>query len=484
MYALFLRKPTLRDYFLLYLAAFIIRALTFSMYVQHEERYCQPDSPDYHNAALCLSYGHGMHYPNGRPIFWRTPGYPWFLNHFYKTATYTNGDFSAHTPAHKTAIWVQIMLCSLLPLLLFSLGYTLTRSTVIAWIAALISIFHIGFVLASTYLLTDGLALILFTLFLIFFFKSFSFSRENLPVSKHSCIYIVCAIISLSLFTWMRPMGQFIGIIATVILLFSSGSLSKRIAKSVFFLVLFSSTLFPWFYRNQQLTGHWFFCPLFGLYFNAFNAPKILARVARIPLIDAHKKLTYDAAVLTHKKQEQYKQAGIKKAVCGEIVCLKTSLPLIYAFPGYFMYDWIVESCKTAFDLHTSQLVAFHDNCFKWDPLVEYLDEKIKNCLYAHPLPVYIRLIAWLEFIFSLMVWIGIIGGILYFMLQSLCKSVNQTIINYSFLWIKTGLFIGVVILQTGGFGYARLRLPIEPLMLILGITFWWWYLQERTKKQ
>jgi hypothetical protein len=35
---------------------------------------------------------------------------------------------------------------------------------------------------------------------------------------------------------------------------------------------------------------------------------------------------------------------------------------------------------------------------------------------------------------------------------------------------------------MTGGFGYARLRLPVEPLMIILALTFF--VLREKSSKK
>ena len=68
----------------LFLLAWLLRSILFFSYLQHELRFQQPDSPDYHTCALAISSGKGMFNPTtGEPIFWRTPGYPWFLSLFY-----------------------------------------------------------------------------------------------------------------------------------------------------------------------------------------------------------------------------------------------------------------------------------------------------------------------------------------------------------------------------------------------------------------
>jgi len=34
---------------------------------------------------------------------------------------------------------------------------------------------------------------------------------------------------------------------------------------------------------------------------------------------------------------------------------------------------------------------------------------------------------------------------------------------------------------MTGGFGYARLRLPVEALMIMLSLTTWYWILKKNS---
>ena len=108
---------------LLCVAAFIIRSATFYFYVQHEQRYHQADSMDYHNCALGIALGEGMvRLDTMYPIFWRVPGYPWYLSWFYDSYGVTNMLFDENAPAQKAAIWFQIILCSLSSFLVFFLS--------------------------------------------------------------------------------------------------------------------------------------------------------------------------------------------------------------------------------------------------------------------------------------------------------------------------------------------------------------------------
>ena len=99
---------------ILLFVTFIIRAATFYFFVAPNEYYRQPDSGDYHNGALCIAAGNGMtHLGKQEPIFWRTPGYPWYLSWFYSWHGLRSGDFNANRAAQTAALWVQIVLsCS------------------------------------------------------------------------------------------------------------------------------------------------------------------------------------------------------------------------------------------------------------------------------------------------------------------------------------------------------------------------------------
>lgn len=499
-------KPTKLQYLTLFILAFFVRAGVFYWYIAPQERYCQPDSNDYHCTAVTMCKGLGMYRLDGQPFFWRTPGYPLYLSAFYDENQSISPKFSDYQESQQAAIWVQILLCSLLPILFFWLAYTLTQVTLLAWLMAFLGIVHMGFVLASTFLLTDALASLLFILFLIFFFKSFRWSGEktliadknsqNTPVDKNLAQRalnkikdphygsLVFAALMLAAYTWFRPMGQFVALVAAVLPLFSALGWKVKLKQSMLFLGVFFLAIFPWFWRNYQLTERWFFCPLFGLYLNAFNAPKILARTANMPLKEAHKRLQYDASYYIAKEQEQAASEGSGRTVVNELVCLKSALPVIMEHPGYFLYDWIVEVCKTTFDLYSSQLVAFATNTFRWDPIIEYLDEKISKCLWGESQTWWMLLLAWLELLSALLLWTGIFAGLWFFVAQPLITGKRELLYSYGFLWLKTGILIGIVVIQTGGFGYARLRLPIEPLMLILGIAFWLWLLQRSCSKK
>lgn len=480
MQAVLLAQPTPKRLFLLFLSAFVLRAATLFFYVQYEERYKQADTLDYHGCAVSLTCGNGM-YLGHQPRFWRTPGYPLYLSFFYNLFGLKSGDFTANRTAQLAALWVQIFLCSCIPIIIFFLALTLTSLLQLAWLAAWISVFHLGLILASTYLLTDGLAIIFFYLFLLFLYKSFTTFGEK-KLSNRWFSSITCASLSLALFTWMRPMGNFVALVAMFLLfILAQDRWKQKIYKIALFTFIFIGCTLGWYIRNYQLTGRCFFCPMFGLYCNVFNAPKIVRRLENKPLLECWQKQQQRGA------QEVYKMAlrlqGTNKKIVPEIDCGNAAWPLLYAHPWYALQDWIQEVTKTTFDMYSShQLVAFANNTFMCDPLEEFLLDKIKAALYQQPMPRIMRVISWLEFIFVIFKWIGLFSGSWLFMLYPLFKKfhVSPYIKKIGSLWLKTTPLIGAVLFMTGGFGYARLRLPVDPLLIILSLTFWYWLLKEK----
>ncbi len=491
--------PNKKNLSLLVFAALFVRAAVFFIYIQHEERYHQPDSNDYHVYAATIVLNQPM------PRYWRMPGYPLYLSIFYHFFGLQPGAFSANSPAQKAAIWGQVFINSFIPLVLFFLAYTLTASYAIAWILAWLSVIHLGLVLASTYLLTEGLALIFFYLFLLFFYKSFraygeqqeetsfyqaltktSFPKN--PAIQHPSIHLALAALFLCISTWMRPMGIFVAIVAAFILLVcAQDRFMQKLKKITLFLGLFFASIAPWYIRNYQKTGHIFFCPLFGIYLNAFTAPRILRDVHHLPLEKTWRYLQHQ---LSDKIQKDIQHKGLtnitpytKNLPIPELLAGAISWPIVLAHPWFATMEWFKEVFISTFDLYSYQLIAFVKNTFKSDPLEAFLSERLAECLYKQPAPLVVRILCWLEFIWALFLWMGIIAGIWLFIARTTIKKfqVSDQCKALGGLWLKTGLLIGAALVMTGGFGYARLRLPVEPLIIILALTAWMYLLRKES---
>lgn len=481
----FNQRYTAKKLIVLYFCTLLVRALVFGFFVQHEQRYWQSDSEDYHYCARGID-GHNFMVFRGQPLFWRTPGFPLLLASFYWLFGATD-NFADNYKVHTIFIWFQIVLTSCIPILLFFLAYSLTGNLIIAWLAAWIAVFHVGFVLASCYVLSDAIALIFFILFLLFFYKSFvlmyegklsSFDQER--YLKNSCY----AALFLALYTWIRPNGQFVLVVALCLLLVGGCCLSEKIKKMGLFLVVFLLLISPWCFRNHRLTGHWFYCSMSGPVLQAFTLPKVMRHVTGKDLRECFAYYMSKATQELDNEWRRVQSISPHLYVSRELVCKKFAHPLIFAHPLVFMYEWFKEVIKTTFDLYSSQIVYMLRKEHKWDPLEEHLSEKIMLCLYGQPMSWLLRVLMWFEFIFSFLVWIGIFAGLWAFLLWPIKQRfvVDEVIKKNAFLWLKGGFMIGSLLVMTGGFGYARLRLPIDPLLIILSLVFWYWFIIQKKK--
>lgn len=429
---------------------------------------------DYHNCALGVVYGTGMHRAdNLKPIFWRTPGYPFLLGTFYKYYGVNSSHFDKNHAAQKLFLWLQIIICSCTPPLLLYLAYSLTSSLTIAYITAFISSFHPGFILSSMYLLTEGIALLFFYFFILFFYQSFFAYGQEQKKNKKWQYAIIGAAFTLALYTWMRPMGEFVSIIALILLMLASQEIwYLKIKKTLLFGLIFFSCLMPWYVRNYKLTGHWFFCPMSGAYLNTFTAPKIIRTTHNFPLEKSIGICYYLATQAAEKEEINAQKNGYK--VSKEYIAGRIAWPILYAHPFLALKEWVQEVCKTTFDLYSCQITALCTQTFMYDPLEEFLPTKISESLWREPIPYYARLIAWIEFFFMIFLWIGLCAGFWQFMVKPLYHYHTGYQLNpINGLWLKVAPLIWTVLCMTGGFGYARLRLPIEPLMIILSLTWW-----------
>ncbi len=472
--------------FVLFLLAFLLRAGLFYFYVQQNERYNQADTSSYYVPALSIALGAGMYDLRTRqPIFWRTPGYPWYLSLFHRGHTITSTSLESNRAAHLSALRFQIFLCSFIPLIALAIAWLLTGSLPIAWLTGILTAIHPGLVLASGYLLTDGLATLLFLLFLYFFLRLFGIFAS--PRSqKYWAGYAIAAAVLFAGYTWIRPLGKFMIIVVLALLALDATTWRERLKKVLLFAGVFYMCIGPWYLRNYRLTGQMEFCPMSGCMLNVFCAPKIRRAMTGQAYKACWEEQNRLGALEVRKEMMHQHQIGSNKVVLQHKVVGRAAWPLIMARPFLFLYDWCVQVIKTLFDLTASQqIVRFVQGSFYYDDLEEFLIEKTALALYKEPMPLPVRILCWLEFILAIFKWIGLLAGCWAYLLRPLWTTGFDTTARkrMAVIWLVCGTLIGATVAMTGAFGYARLRLPVDALMILLSLTWWWPIVGRKTTR-
>jgi hypothetical protein len=290
----------------------------------------------------------------------------------------------------------------------------------------------------------------------------------------------------LALFTWIRPNGQFVIAVAAILILFGACIWRMKSIKLLTMFLIFFLMLFPWYLRNYRLTGEWVYCPMSGPVLQSFCVPKIDRYLTGRTFEECWKDAMRQVGVELRKEAMRLQREEPGHYLSKELVCKKLAHPRIMEHPFVFAWEWIKESLKTTFDLYGSQLANMANKTHTYDPLEEFLGEKLEQALYKQPLSFGMRFLIWLEFLWALFKWFGLFAGYWLFLIRPLIKrfEVSPYEKKMFFVWLKVSFMAGSLLAMTGGFGYARLRLPIDPLLIILTLTFWYWVSLNWQKKK
>ena len=225
-----------------FITSFLVRALFFIVFVQKDKNcWVCTDSAEYHSIAVNVAQGEGIKKGDGELNFRRLPGYPIFLATVYKF-------FENNV---NKALWLQILISSLVPVLMFYLLLVFFPSSfLLAKIVSLFSVFNLGFILYSGMLLSDSLFLLIFLLFCLYFFSSF----KNFSYKR-----IFFAGILLGALSLVRPVGHYLLLITTILVLLLSFDFIKKVKASFLFFLGWFLIVFWWLLRNWIFTGYLFF---------------------------------------------------------------------------------------------------------------------------------------------------------------------------------------------------------------------------------
>jgi 4-amino-4-deoxy-L-arabinose transferase-like glycosyltransferase len=483
---------------ILFFISVFIRIIVFFCYLSKEKKYWQVDSNTYHKIAVGISQGKGISTEEGNTNFYRLPGYPIFFAIYYKL-------FGIDA---KNVLWMQVILASFVPILIFFLSMTLfPHMLILAKVASCYSAVHFGLVLYSGFFMTESLFLFLFLLFCVFFFckqqtnfnggggappppfymkeisagEGFIHMYENiygkniqnqykLSASSRNNIaqqrqfqYIFYAGIFLGLASLVRPVGHYLVFIASILLFLPANQWREKLhGWAVFFCAWLIPTLL-WLLRNYFLLGHLFFHTLPGGHFLYLSAARTAMHAHNISYEEARQELRKEVVHEMHKQKEE------KPRVLNEIeVCYaheKIAFKYFKNYPFITLKNWLTDILRTSLSLYSAELIYIESGKKE----IQYFARKhtiwpmFKRYLFPQTNNLLLLLVVYIEIILFLFILLGI--------LFSLWKIWQNTQLFCVFLKTFSFVFLFLFISLAGG--YARMRLPAEPFFIILSLRFW-----------
>ncbi|MCK4650884.1 hypothetical protein KAT08_01790 [Candidatus Babeliales bacterium] len=438
----------------LFIVSFLVRVIFFGLFLSHDKNYFRSDSLRYSETANQIFNGNGIKRVDGSYNFWRVPGYSIFLAFCYKLF---DGD-------HIKSLLVQIFLSSFIPLLIFLLSLVLFKFDILlAKISSIFSAFLLGYILYSGLMMTESLFCIFFYIFIILFLLNFNFFFCKTSFTRNSFINIFLAGIFLGISSLLRPMGHYFMPLFILMLLLNKNYFIQNLKRSGLFFFGWLIIVFWWLLRNYLLTGFIFFHTLPGHHLLYYAAVPIDVAIKKISPIQSSDR------ILINERKELYrcKEEKIgRKLIDIEKCCIDEKLAFNYIKRGPFLFfkNSIYNMIKTCLSLHSSTILAILGHSppsyYKigrtfWDLIKRFLFPPVKN--------IFIRGIIFSE-IFLLFF---ILLGFLFCLIKSFFD-INLFCIIFKFLPV-----ILFMIILTFATGFARLRLPIEPFLIIPAFYFW-----------
>jgi 4-amino-4-deoxy-L-arabinose transferase-like glycosyltransferase len=428
---------------LLFLGGLLLRALVFYGYLSCDANYWQVDSATYHMVGKGIADGLGISMPNGTPNFYRVPGYPIFLGLFYRCF----GDRPI------SALWVQVFLAALIPLLIFLLSLAFfPKRPRLAMASGIYGACHLGLVLYSGFMMTESLFLLFFLGFLLCLF---SYKKDTKLLAVAGFLLGIASLI--------RPVGHYVVFITIIGLLLKKGLLVDRVRNS---LLLFGSWLVPvamWLARNYVLVGQLFFHTLPGGHFLHLSASRVVMHVENTTYQQARMKVSAQAHKIIRDHQKRNKKVLTEIERCNIMESVAASH--FKAHPWISLKLWLTDMFRTSFSLYSAELLYlasgrkevdyFAKDRSLWDMIHRYLVPKTDS------LPL--KAIVWLEILLYAFVLFGFALG-----LRHLCLAGSE---QDKSVWFMGLGFIALFIVISLAGGYARMRLPIEPLLIIFGLS-------------
>ncbi len=428
---------------LLFMASLAIRLIFFGAYTRHHiAENLVFDAEQYHNVSLQIAHGNGITTKEGTPNFYRLPGYPLFLGACY-TATHDNVE---------ATLWIQVVLASVIPLLIWALGIVMFPAVpLVATLASILSVVHLGLVIYAGMLLSESLFLICFLMFLVCLCAAL-----QRPWSYRLMIWsgFLLGIASL-----IRAIGPYVIVLALLLIIFFCATWFVRIRMMGALVGSWLAVVSVWLIRNFFLTGALFFHTLPGLHFLQYSAVYVIMDQENLDYFQAKKKVLaeWDKVVDDEERRIGKKLSEYERYERAE----KLAFAILWQHPMNAAQHALTHIVRTCGTLNSTLLLYVpRGTVYGKDATLWF---KIKLYLMPRVLEGWLIPVIYGELLVSLFILLGILFLLLRAFVDLYARRALVLIVPFVVLFAVITL----------AYGCARLRLPVEPLLL-LGAVYGW----------
>ena len=423
-----------------FLIALIIRGILFLNVVSHPQVIFQPDSRMYVSLAQGLRQYGTLCYPDRpeQPDVERVPGYPLFLASI----------FWLFGENFLAVVMIQIILDSLSCVLVYHLGEAVWRGT--GLISGILAALNMGMITYSQFILNDSLFLFIFLLLLLIVLKFIREREWKLGAVLGAGMGIAALI---------RPVVAYLPLLLIPFFLFysaikSEASLGVSTGKAIFIGIIFILTLSPWLIRNYVHYGRFRLTAQSGEHLLQYIVPFVWQYSNGIPFIDGMKRTSREFQGKARKEG-----LDLTKIAPFEKSDNQVEMAIDYlkkAPKGAIAKAWIFGIIKNLFApaiIDLSYLLNIERPHFFYTQGKRFFDRALN----------FVRNI---KGFFGWVVVISLITLVLTRLLQlwGLVQALRYRIWDGIFLFMIMLYFL----LLSGPVGYAKYRLPIEPILIIL----------------
>jgi 4-amino-4-deoxy-L-arabinose transferase-like glycosyltransferase len=421
------------------LLATVLRIIPFIIYEPWKNKVVEDnilvsDAREYHELALyILDTGS---YPKYTFISTRrTPAYPWFLAFVYSL-----------TGINPYIVLLLQVLLNLVSLILVYKIATLFFDNKIASLAAFLYAIDPVSILYVQTLLADTIVTTIFLLSIWFLFCSFKNERAS---------EIILSGIFLGLAVLTKPVFQYFPVIVFIMIVISFNKAWKNTLKySLLFISGFVLVVTPLLYHNYNLYNKPAISTVVGRNLLFENAARLMVKVENISFVEAQKKMRLMAAekgsqqlINPFEKEKLYKKTGIdyiKDHLPSYIAINIRGVVLMYFTPGSTLISKILNHDYTRID--DSVNLKANPGLGHW--VIGFFKTRRKG-----------------EVIISVNIILFYLVIYLFFLYAIPFLNKNK---SFKLFFISSLLIIMYITVLTGPVGHARLRLPINPFIIII----------------